>query len=607
MAVYRAVVMFGVIPLFRHQQYGYSWKDALVISWGGLRGAVGLALAVAVYGDDQVLNSSGMFGGSTSAECFQGKRFQQVVLLHVSMTVALTLMVNAPTSGIILRAIGLTRLSDERVTGLQMTILQLHKRMVDVLQLVALHPVHSDVNWGIVQRLADFEQMGATILGNRNYKFDEASVWAPGQASVYGSPQSHAGHGHDVHNESVGLRRQRRNTREGVTESPAAPPSPAKERDEREHAAHLRWRSLQVKLLSLSSLLGADGFVQHFQQRLYSKRVREAKFRILETLKATMWSMYERGQIQSSTITRLNSLILESIDDVTTGRQTPEENPLPFTPLSRDIDFHPTVIRFAGLLQSFAHHSVVLRPLEGFVNTLLFHDFARGYYGTVGYMLGMQEVLAAHDHGHYKFSLDPAIDNTFKQMVKQNICDATKALAKLRISWPKMCTALGTFKAARLVLNAGKEVIEHLRHHGSLHENETERLLDLIAIASVRLKRLNPIYSLPDTERKHFVPEVLGKATEEAIATEVLKLSPEPLSQSSAKGKSSPSSSRRIFSRSSTKKLDKAPSTCSEKALTLTTVTVTSSTAEALSVSASALSAVPPIDSADADDTAFRL
>eukprot|EP00966_Prymnesium_polylepis_P230202 5326552-Prymnesium_polylepis.1 len=47
MSAYRALVMFGVIPLFRSSMYGYDWRDALVLSWGGLRGAVGLGLAVA--------------------------------------------------------------------------------------------------------------------------------------------------------------------------------------------------------------------------------------------------------------------------------------------------------------------------------------------------------------------------------------------------------------------------------------------------------------------------------------------------------------------------------------------------------------------------------
>jgi sodium/hydrogen exchanger 10/11 len=34
-----------------HIGYGFTWQTAVVVSWGGLRGAVGLALALQVYID----------------------------------------------------------------------------------------------------------------------------------------------------------------------------------------------------------------------------------------------------------------------------------------------------------------------------------------------------------------------------------------------------------------------------------------------------------------------------------------------------------------------------------------------------------------------------
>ena len=43
----------------------------------------------------------------------------QVTILHVCLTVALTLIVNASTSGAILKRIGLTKLSPEKVSMLQ--------------------------------------------------------------------------------------------------------------------------------------------------------------------------------------------------------------------------------------------------------------------------------------------------------------------------------------------------------------------------------------------------------------------------------------------------------------------------------------------------------
>ena len=35
-------------PVLAHMGYGLSWQNAVVVMWGGLRGAVGLALALQV-------------------------------------------------------------------------------------------------------------------------------------------------------------------------------------------------------------------------------------------------------------------------------------------------------------------------------------------------------------------------------------------------------------------------------------------------------------------------------------------------------------------------------------------------------------------------------
>ena len=33
LTIYLGIVMYGVIPLYRHGQYGYDWRDALVCTW----------------------------------------------------------------------------------------------------------------------------------------------------------------------------------------------------------------------------------------------------------------------------------------------------------------------------------------------------------------------------------------------------------------------------------------------------------------------------------------------------------------------------------------------------------------------------------------------
>ncbi len=45
---YRLIVNGLLFPILTRVGYSMTWKDMVVISWGGLRGAVGLALALVV-------------------------------------------------------------------------------------------------------------------------------------------------------------------------------------------------------------------------------------------------------------------------------------------------------------------------------------------------------------------------------------------------------------------------------------------------------------------------------------------------------------------------------------------------------------------------------
>ena len=41
-------------PILRHTGYGMSWQEGVVMTWGGLRGAVSLALALQVAHHDTI-------------------------------------------------------------------------------------------------------------------------------------------------------------------------------------------------------------------------------------------------------------------------------------------------------------------------------------------------------------------------------------------------------------------------------------------------------------------------------------------------------------------------------------------------------------------------
>ena len=48
MQISRAIVVSVLFPLLRHFGYGMDFKEAIVLVWSGLRGAVALSLSLSV-------------------------------------------------------------------------------------------------------------------------------------------------------------------------------------------------------------------------------------------------------------------------------------------------------------------------------------------------------------------------------------------------------------------------------------------------------------------------------------------------------------------------------------------------------------------------------
>jgi hypothetical protein len=91
--VIRFITLFSLLPFLRRLGYGMSVRDAVAAAWGGLRGAVGLALALSM---DEELEKRG--------ETRKGK----LVLLHTSGVILGSLVVNAPTMPLLISKLGLT-------------------------------------------------------------------------------------------------------------------------------------------------------------------------------------------------------------------------------------------------------------------------------------------------------------------------------------------------------------------------------------------------------------------------------------------------------------------------------------------------------------------
>eukprot|EP00929_Paragymnodinium_shiwhaense_P112951 TRINITY_DN81211_c0_g1_i1.p1 TRINITY_DN81211_c0_g1~~TRINITY_DN81211_c0_g1_i1.p1 ORF type:complete len:990 (-),score=170.23 TRINITY_DN81211_c0_g1_i1:95-2977(-) len=97
-ARYAMLLLF--YPILKTTGFGIAFEDFIIIGWSGLRGAVGLSLAMFLDRDNAIDNRTGA-----------------LMLFHVSGVAALTLLINAPTCGWLVRRLGLAlrHWSEERI------------------------------------------------------------------------------------------------------------------------------------------------------------------------------------------------------------------------------------------------------------------------------------------------------------------------------------------------------------------------------------------------------------------------------------------------------------------------------------------------------------
>jgi len=89
-----------------------TWQDAALMTWGGLRGAVGLALAIQV--------NNGRAAHIVTGEPMIAKKDAERLLFFVSGVAFLTTMINATTAPTLVKFLGITALPQARMTLLRM-------------------------------------------------------------------------------------------------------------------------------------------------------------------------------------------------------------------------------------------------------------------------------------------------------------------------------------------------------------------------------------------------------------------------------------------------------------------------------------------------------
>eukprot|EP00754_Rhynchopus_humris_P001585 Rhum_TRINITY_DN10919_c0_g1::Rhum_TRINITY_DN10919_c0_g1_i1::g.41331::m.41331 len=140
--VVRALLIAMVYPTGPYLSKISGWqlgkKESVLVWWGGLRGAVGLALTLLVDGD-------------TAIHCAQGDVGSQF-LIHIIGIVGLTLVVNGLSSRIVVAHLQLAKVPLAQMRLLERCFDKMVESQHDCIRELKINHVLSDVNWQHVNR-----------------------------------------------------------------------------------------------------------------------------------------------------------------------------------------------------------------------------------------------------------------------------------------------------------------------------------------------------------------------------------------------------------------------------------------------------------------------
>ncbi len=94
----RGIMIFIFYPIMKRQQYGITPKEGIVLTWGGLRGALGLTLALLVFYTPSIPETA-----------------RHQILFLTGGIVTLTLTLNATTMGWLLKKLNLTQIPSAKL------------------------------------------------------------------------------------------------------------------------------------------------------------------------------------------------------------------------------------------------------------------------------------------------------------------------------------------------------------------------------------------------------------------------------------------------------------------------------------------------------------
>lgn len=133
--IIRYLMIIVLMPLLRRSGYGLSWRESVILGWGGLRGALGMSMALMVSCNPNI-----------------PLEIRHHILVYTAGIVTLTLCINATTSKWLVRKLQLIEKPSVAERHIRYRLLTLIRRAdCDILALLRQNPYLECADWKAVE------------------------------------------------------------------------------------------------------------------------------------------------------------------------------------------------------------------------------------------------------------------------------------------------------------------------------------------------------------------------------------------------------------------------------------------------------------------------
>jgi len=145
----RGLMVMLAFPVLKMSVFGFNWKQALVLVHTGLRGTVGIALALVVYSAPEI-----------------GEEVKYLILFHTAGVSALSLIVNGSTLGVLIRILRLNKLSKVQDNTIKQVCNSINEDTESIIDELKNNEYLHFADWEKVQSLVGFDEFVQGVFKN---------------------------------------------------------------------------------------------------------------------------------------------------------------------------------------------------------------------------------------------------------------------------------------------------------------------------------------------------------------------------------------------------------------------------------------------------------